>query len=342
MAEKKTILRKTKALIYRLKRKRFNRNTLTYLVMVVIASTFWFINQMGSTINTESDFKVEYYGLPNNSMLVPGVTTDVLRITLSARGAELFSHRGGYSPIRIDLSKLDIRTFPESDSSLKFVTDDDIRAQVEAQMPGNHKFISLKPDTIKLDFGILRHAKVPVILEQEITFEKQYRLSGVPTLQPDSITIGGPAIIVDTIRAIHTETLTLERLSESTVQKVRFVIPDGVNCPLTSTDATINVEKFTEHSIEVPIRTVNVPDTVSLRIFSQKATIRFNVGWNNYNKISREMFAAEIDYKDLTGITRPQFLTVRISKKPEDMGVTNISISPETVEYLIEKNTPQQ
>ena len=110
MAEKKTILRKTKALIYRLKRKRFNRNTLTYLVMVVIASTFWFINQMGSTINTESDFKVEYYGLPNNSMLVPGVTTDVLRITLSARGAELFSHRGGYSPIRIDLSKLDIRT----------------------------------------------------------------------------------------------------------------------------------------------------------------------------------------------------------------------------------------
>ena len=342
MAEKKTILRKAKALIYKLKRKRFNRNTLAYLVMVVIALTFWFINRMGSTIDTEMDFKVEYYGLPNNSMLVPGVTTDVLKITLSARGADLLTHRGEYSPIRIDLSKLDIRTFPESDSSLKFVTDDDIRAQVETQMPADYKFLSLRPDTIKLDFGILRNAKVPVILDQDITFEQQYRLAGTPTLQPDSITIGGPAIIVDTITAIHTETLTLNRLSESTVQKVRLAIPEGVNCPLTSTDATINVEKFTEHSIEVPIRTVNVPDTVTLRIFSQKAIIRFNIGWNNYNKVSQDMFAAEIDYKDLLGISRPQFLTVRIAKKPDNMGVTNISISPETVEYLIEKNVTKQ
>ncbi len=342
MAEKKTILRKAKALIYKLKRKRFNQNTLTYLVMVVIALTFWFVNQIGSNITTEMDFKVEYYGLPNNSMLVPGVTTDVLKITLSARGADLLTHRGEYSPIRIDLSKLDIRTFPESDSSLKFVTDDDIRAQVETQMPAGYKFLSLSPDTIKLDFGILRNVKVPVILDQDITFEQQYRLAGTPTLQPDSITIGGPAIIVDTITAIHTETLTLNRLSESTVQKVRLAIPEGVNCPLTSTDATINVEKFTEHSIEVPIRTVNVPDTVTLRIFSQKAIIRFNIGWNNYNKVSQDMFAAEIDYKDLLGISRPQFLTVRIAKKPDNMGVTNISISPETVEYLIEKNVTKQ
>ncbi|MBQ4408652.1 MAG: YbbR-like domain-containing protein [Bacteroidales bacterium] len=342
MAEKKTILRKIKVLIYKLKRKRFNQNTFTYLVMVMIALTFWFINKVGSTITNESDFKVEYYGLPTNSMLVPGVTTDVLKITLSARGALLLTHRGGYSPIRIDLSKLDIRTFPESDSTLKFVTDDDIRAQVEAQMPADYKFISLRPDTIKLDFGNLRNAKVPVILDHSITFEKQYRLSGEPTLQPDSITIGGPAIIVDTITAIHTELLTLNQLSKSTVQKVRLVIPDGVDCPLTSTDATINVEKFTEHSIEVPIRTVNVPDSVNLRIFSQKALIRFNVGWSNYNKISQDMFAAEIDYNDLVGITRPQFLTVRIAKQPDNMGVANISISPEIVEYLIEKQSPKQ
>lgn len=342
MAEKKTILRKAKAFIYKLKRKRFNKNTLTYLVMVVIALLFWFINKISSTITTEANFKVEYYGLPNNSMLVPGVTTDMLKITLSARGTELLSHRGGYSPIRIDLSKLDIRTFPESDSSMKFVTDDDIRSQVETQMPANYKFLSLKPDTIKLDFGILRHAKIPVILDHEITFEKQFRLAGEPELQPDSITIGGPAIIVDTITAIHTETLVLDNISESSVQKVKLSIPDGINCALTSTDVSINVEKFTEHSIEVPIRTINVPDTVSLRIFSQKVTIRFNVGWTNFNKISREMFAAEIDYNDLLGINRPQFLTVRITKKPEDMGVTNISISPETVEYLIEKNTHQQ
>ena len=103
-----------------------------------------------------------------------------------------------------------------------------------------------------------------------------------------------------------------------------------------------NVEKFTEHSVEVPIRIIHIPDTVSLRVFSQNATIRFNIGWNNYKKISREMFAAEVDYNDLTGSIRPQFLTVKITKTPEDMGITNISISPETVEDLIEKNIHRQ
>ncbi|MBO7439643.1 MAG: YbbR-like domain-containing protein [Bacteroidales bacterium] len=341
MAEKKTILRRTKAFLYRLKRKRFNKNTLTYLVMTVIALTFWFINKISSTITTEANFKVEYYGLPNNSMLVPGITTDMLRITISARGGVLLAHRGDYSPIRIDLSKLDIRTFPESDSTLKFVTDDDIKTQVEAQIPDNYKFKSLKPDTIKLDFGIMSHIKVPVKLDYDISCEKQYRLASAPQLQPDSITIGGPALIIDTITAINTERLVLNNLKESTVQKVRFLIPDGIDCPLTSTDASINVEKFTENAVEVPIRTVNVPDTVTLRFFSQKATIRFNVGWSNYNKITREMFAAEIDFNDLLGFNRPQFLTVRITKKPEDMGVTNITISPETVEYIIEKKTYQ-
>ena len=341
MAEKNTLIRKLKASIYKLSRTRINRKILTYIVMVAIALTFWYINKMGSTITTEANFKVEYYGLPYNSMLVPGVTTDMLRITLSARGAQLMMHRGGYSPIRLDLSKLDIRTFPESDSSLKFVTDDDIRAQVELQMPADYKFLSLKPDTIKLDFGLSRHIKVPVILDRSITFEQQYRLAGEPTLQPDSVTIDGPAIIVDTVTAIHTETLALDRLSASTVQKVRLAIPEGVNCPLTSTDVAINVEKFTQHSIEVPIRVVNTPDTVSLRIFSQNATIRFNVGWKNYKRIAREMFAAEVDYKELTGLNdnkKPRFLTVRITKTPDDMGVTNITISPETVEYLIEKH----
>ncbi len=336
MAEKKTLIQKAKALMYKIRRKRINKNLLTYIVMVFIAVMFWYFNKIGSTITTDATFNIEYYGLPNNSILVPGVTTEQLRITLSARGAQLLAHRGGYSPIRLDLSKLDIRTFPESDSSLKFVTDDDIRAQVELQMPADYKFISLKPDTIMLDFSLSRHLKVPVVLDYDVTFENQFRLASAPTLQPDSVVIDGSAIIVDTVTAIHTEKLTLRRLSASTVQKVRLVVPAGVNCPLTATDATVNVEKFTENAIDVPIRVVNVPDTISLRIFSQNATIRYHVGWNNYKKVSREMFAVEVDYNDLNGIKIPKFLPLRITKIPEEMGVTNVTVSPEAVEYMRE------
>lgn len=334
--KKKSLKRKWQAFIYRLRRKRINQNTLTYLVMVLITSIFWFVNKSGSTINTVGIFPVEYYGLPHNSILVPGITTQELKINFSARGMTLLGHHGQYSTIRIDLSKLDIRTFPESDSSLKFVTDDDIRAQVELQMPNEYKFISVKPDTIKLDFGLSSHKRVPVILHSNISFNQQYRQSGKTILQPDSVDISGSAMIVDTIQSITTEELTLKNLNESAAQKVKLILPNGVNCGLQFTDVSINVEKFTENTLEIPIKQVNVPDSVTLRIFSQNVTVRYNVSWNNYKKISKEMFTAIVDYNELTGIVRPKYLPVKISKMPENMGVTNLALQPEAVEYLIE------
>ncbi|MCR5455449.1 MAG: YbbR-like domain-containing protein [Bacteroidales bacterium] len=342
MAEKKTLMRRIKLMIYKLQRTRINKNLLTYLVMVVIALTFWVINKMDSTIITEANFQVEYYGLPSNRILMPGVTTDMIKITLSAKGKQFITHRGEYSPIRIDLSKLNVRTFPESDSALKFVTNDDIRTQVETQIPTDYKFIALKPDTIKLDFGESNKKIVPVVLNYNATFGKQYRLAGEPVLMPDSVEIYGSAIIIDTVTAIHTESLSLHNITQTTTQRARLDLPTGVNCELTSTDATISVEKFTEGSVEVNLRVINVPDTVSIRFFSQKAKIKFNVGWNNYKKISSDMFSAEMDYNDLTGIVRPKYLTVRITKIPENLGVSNITVSPETVEYLIEKKIEQQ
>lgn len=334
---KKSLSRKIKALIYKTKRKRINQNLLIYLVMVLIATASWIINKCGSTVSGIATFRIEYYGLPQNRILVPGITTNQLRISFQTRGMELLSHHGDYSPIRIDLSKLDIRTVPESDTTLKFITDDDIRSQVESQLPNEYKFMSLKPDTIKLDFGSSSHKKVPVVLNQEITYNQQYRPAGSPVLQPDSVVITGSSNIVDTIYCITTELLKLSKISETIETKVKLDIPAGIFCQLKTTDISINVEKYTENTISVPIRQINVPDTVSLRIFSQNATIKYNVGWTNYKKISKEMFTVVADYNDLTGIVRPKYIPLKITKKPEGQGVTNIAITPEAVEYLIER-----
>lgn len=343
MSKKKSKIRNIKAFFYRLRRKKINQKLLIYLVMVAISSLFWFFIQSGNTVNTEANFQIEYYGLPQNNILVPGVTTNTIKILFSARGATLLSHHAGNTPIRIDLSKLDIRTMPESDSTLKFVTNDDIRSQVEIQMPYDYKFISLKPDTIKLDFGISLKKKVPISLITDISFEKQYRHQKEPTIKPDSITISGSAMLVDTINQIYTEPLKLRDINNTISQRVKLVLPEGVNTTLQSTEATIYTEKYTQNSLEIPITIINIPDTISLRIFSQNVTLKFNVGWHNYKKISKEMFTVVADFNDLIGIIRPELLPVRIAKMPENMGVSNIKIEPEAVEYLIEKKpSPQQ
>lgn len=339
---KSNLARWINASLYRLRRKRINQKLLTYLVMVALATAAWTINKLGTTNNATDSCRIEFYGLPQNRILVPGITTSELSISFSAKGSMLMRMHGNLPIFRIDLSKLDIRTFPESDSTLKFVTNDDIRSQVEAQMPTDCHFISLKPDTIKLDFGMSSRKKVPVMLSSHLKFAPQYRLSAPPLISPDSVIITGSAMIVDTIECISTETMEISNINESAQYKAKLQVPNGASCPLTATNVLLNVEKFTEGTVEVPIKQLNVPDSMSLRIFSQSATLKYNVGWDKYKKITREMFAVAVDYNDLAGSTRPRTLPLRITKTPDDKSVTNVTISPRSVEYLLEKGKEDQ
>lgn len=310
---------------------------MVYLVMVIISSLLWFFNKTGSTVSTVTDFHVEYYGLPKNHYLLPGLTTEVLQLTVSAKGSYFLTHNNQFPTIKIDLSKLDIRQFPDTDSSLKFVTNDDVRPLIEAQLPADCKCLSVKPDTVKLDFGRSAMKKVPVVLDYDITFEKQFRFKKEPVLQPDSVEISGSVNITDSVLCIKTEKVEISGLNESVSQKVKLLLPKDIFCSLNFTQADFFVEKFTGNTIEIPVRCINVPDSVVLRIFPQQITLKYNVGWDNFNSVSAEMFTAAVDYNELNGITKPKFLSVKLIKYPETFGVTNISFMPEGVEFLVER-----
>lgn len=336
--KKGSVKRKIEAAFFKLRRKRINQKLLVYLVMVLISAFFWFFNKSGETINSVMTFKLDFFGLPQNHYLLPGITTGELNVTVSARGAYFLTHNGSSFPIKIDLSKLDIRTFPDADSTLKFVTNDDIRSMVDAQMPAECKCVSIKPDTIKLDFGRSATKKVPIHLEYDITFDRQFRLAQEPILSPDSVDVTGSINVIDSIAFVQTEKISIAQINESKMLKARLLAPKDVISALAFTEVNFRIEKFTENSIEIPIKTVNVPDSVNLRVFPQTVTLRYNISWANFNSVSPEMFNAVVDYSDLFAPVRPKFLPVKIAKFPDNMGVTNMQLSPEGVEFIIERN----
>lgn len=337
MTRKNRFFRKLRIFFLRLRYKRINPRVMVYLVMVLISALLWFFNKTGSTVSTVTEYKVEYFGLPKDHYLLPGITTQALFLTISAKGSLFLTHTSQNPPLRIDLSKLDIRQFPDSDSTLKFVTNDDVRPIVEAQLPSDYKCLAVKPDTIKLDFGRSMMKKVPVVLDYDVTFEKQYRFSKKPLLQPDSVEVSGSVNIMDSVLFVETEHIELKGLKDSISQKVRLKIPKDIFCNLYFSQVDFFVEKFTENTLEIPIRCVHVPDSVNLRIFPQKISLKYNVGWANFNNISPEMFLATVDYAELSGEKKPKYLTVNILKYPESFGVTNITFQPESVEYLVER-----
>ena len=332
------LFRKWKAAFWRFRRIKINRNLLVYLVSVVIAAVFWFLNKTGSYISTSKEFRVEYSGIPGGKILLPGVTTSTLKVGVSVKGSLLLTSGHFQDFLRIDLSKLTLRNVPHADSTLKYISDDDIRQQIEAQLPTDFKFVSVQPDTIFLDFGQSVVKKVPVVLDADITFESQYRAAGGIILQPDSVEIRASAIIADSIQFVKTEFIELTNLQEPVQRHVHFNVPNEVVCEPIYTDLKINTEKYTEQTLVLPIRQVNVPDSLLMRIFPQTASVKFFVGWNNYQKISKDMFSITVDYADLNSPLKSDMLTIKLSRVPEDLGVTDIRVSPASVEYLIERN----
>lgn len=327
-----------KARLLKLRRVKINRNLLVYLVSVVIATIFWFLNKTGSYISTSREFRVEYSGLPGDKILLPGFTTSLLKVAVSVKGSILLTSGNFQDFLRIDLSKLPLRNVPHADSTLKYISDDDIRQQIEAQLPADFKFISVQPDTIFLDFGRSVTKKVPVVLDANITFESQYRAADGIILQPDSVEISASAIIADSIQAVKTEYIELNNLQSPVQRHIHFNLPSEVKCNPLYTDLKINTEKFTEQTLLLPIRQINVPDSITLRIFPQTATVKFFVGWSNYQKINKDLFSIAVDYADLNSPLKSDMLTIKLVRVPEKLGVTDIRISPAGVEYLIERN----
>ena len=330
--------RNLKAAFLKIRRMKINRNLLVYLVSVVLATIFWFLNKTGSYIYPTKEFRVEYSGIPGDKILLPGVTTSSLKVVVSVKGSVLLTSGSFQDFLRIDLSKLNLRNVPHADSTLKYISDDDIRQQIEAQLPADFKFVSLQPDTIFLDFGRSVTKKVPVILDADISFDSQYRAADGIILQPDSVEISTSAIIADSVTNVKTEYLELLNLQEPVQRHVQFIIPSEVTCRTLYTDLKINTEKYTEQTLVLPIRQINTPDSILMRVFPQSATVKFFVGWSNYQRISKDMFSIAVDYADLNSPLKSDLLSIKLIRSPEKLGVTDIRISPSSVEYLVERN----
>ena len=219
------LFRNVKASFLKLRRMKINRNLLVYLVSVVLATIFWFLNKTGSYIDPTIEFRVEYSGIPGDKILLPGVTTSSLKVDVSVKGSVLLTTGTFQDFIRIDLSKLTLRNVPHADSTLKYISGDDIRQQIEAQLPTDFKFLKVQPDTIFLDFGRSVTKKVPVILDADISFDAQYRAADGIILQPDSVEISTSAIIADSVTCVKTEYLELLNLQEPVQRHVQFIIP---------------------------------------------------------------------------------------------------------------------
>ena len=187
----------------------------------------------------------------------------------------------------------------------------------------------MNDDKVYFELDPLKSKTVPVELLKDIRPQRQYGIYGIPDLEPSSVMVYGPQEVIDTLKSVKTTMLSKANVSASFSEIVPLNLLEGkIHCEVSSVKATIQVEKFTEADVEVP---VSQPKNQKVRFFPETVKVKCLVAIKDYSNLKPEVFRVEVNQQQLKNLQ--PLLDVNLAGWPPYVQILNVT--PEKVEYLI-------
>lgn len=312
-----------------------NRKVLIFFFFLLLSVLFWFLTALNKDdYVTSISYPVRFVRFPEDKVLVNDIP-DRLELTVNASGFTLLSYqlKSRLTPIIFDVNSFSPNRFSNDPSSLYILTSkakDDIARQLSSEID----ILDIHPDSLIFTFAARIQKMVPVIPILDLSFEQQFMQVGPYVLEPDSVMISGPEVIVDSIMAVNTEAFSKSSIDESFNQELGLLTVNKIDINPVEIWLKVPVEKFTEANFTIPIEVINLPDSLVLRTFPGKVNITCQVGLSAYESLNEHLFRAVIDYGD-AGSMLGSKLQVNLLKVPEFIQAVNYS--PKSVEYILEK-----
>jgi len=306
---------------------------ITFLVCLFVSAFFWSLMTPSKEYSVTEHFPVRYINIPVDKVISNSLP-ETISIEIKAKGFGLMAYkfRKQYETIALDIK--DAKQF-DSENVYYLITNDRMH-KINSQFNREAHVLKVSPDTIFINFNKKVNKMVPVKSNLTLHFNKLYNLTDCVTIQPKFITVSAEAAVVNKIDFVETQALVLNNISASTTVKLDLIKKEGykhVEFSQPTVKAVINVTKFTEASLELPIEVDNLPTGYSFKTFPDKVMVKFNVAFENYEKINASSFRAVVDYKKMDKQTNK--LKVQVMKVPE--GVRNVKLVTDRVEYIITK-----
>ncbi len=300
---------------------------------LVVATILWYLNKLSYEYTTEVTFPLELENTPRGKVIVGDVPEEII-LNVRGHGYTLLRYwlASRLTPIKIDLNRLPLERIDGSENKFYLLTS---RAQstVASQLKAELQLDRIIPDQLHFEFAELTEKKVKVVPQLTYSFEPQYMLAGLVTVNPDSIIISGPNSIVDTINSVSTKELDVDNITSKQTLTSEIVRIDQVSLSKRNVNITIPSEKFTEASFSKPIAIRNLPDTLSLILLPRMVNVKCNVVLSKYRTVSDMYVEAYVDFLQVENSMDNR---LRVQVKGEKYIVDNLDFEPRHVEYFIE------
>ena len=188
-------------------------------------------------------------------------------------------------------------------------------------------------DTLFFHFPFEDHKRVPVQLVTSITMMPQYMQVGETEIKPDSVTIYGERLKLESINRVYTSPVKVYDLSEDLIGVVDIEKIRGVRMSSPQVQFGIDVSRYVEVVRTFPVTAVNVPADKQLNIYPSTVSVTFRTAFP-LAEDPTESVQFYVDYNDFTA-SRNGKCKVYISNRAK--GLITYEAEPSMLECVLEE-----
>jgi hypothetical protein len=157
------------------------------------------------------------------------------------------------------------------------------------------------------------------------------------TLLPDSITVMGPKMEIDTLTGLTTQTLVLPHTTSDISKKLKLNLPSSLkNTKYSHHSVTLSAKvfKFSERVFKVPVEVINVPEGVGIRTFPESVSVLCRGRMGAIKALLVTDFVVTADYSGLKD-KNENVLDLKLTKKPDSVNV--VQLRENKVEFILKR-----
>ena len=303
------------------------RSVFTFLIFLIISTAAWFLVKLSEDYVTQTTFRVLMEEAPADKWVSSDEQS--VKMSLNIDGFHTLRYKMIREPNRfvtIPLNEVPYRL--ENGNTYSF-SSQYVAEKVAERLGITASDITMNDAKVYFTMDALKSKVVPVVLQSNITTARQYDVYGIPMLDPSSVTIFGPQEVIDSIKMVRTELLSRENVNQSFSATVPLNLLDGqIHSDVKEVKADVQVEKFTEMDVEVPIK---VADSLKMRFFPETMSVKCLVAMRDYASITPESFLVAVNPQQMQAMQ--PLLDVHLASWPPTVQI--LSTRPDKVEYLI-------
>ncbi|MCM1520973.1 MAG: hypothetical protein NC098_09320 [Lachnoclostridium sp.] len=301
------------------------KDVLLYLLCLCVAFVFWLFMSLDTEVQRDFRVNLELQDMPDSITLI-NILPPYLDVSVKAKESQLLRFEwGGSSTIRFKWNDY------STESQLN-ITKIKLDTRLRDFFGSSVQIIACRPDSLIIPFTSSPGRRVKLNINADIHPNFQSVISGPITANVDSVTLYSTTDLPHSIQQVTTEPLVRSGMKDTVRYEVKIQPVAGARIVPDKVIVTVPVEPLISKKISLSVIPSDLPDGTHIITFPPKVEVSYLVPMSQYSTDFN--IKAYVNYNDITRASNK--LPITLSTLPQSL--SSITITPDSVEYIIEHN----